>query len=71
MALINCKVELKIKWTEYWVLSATGNDNANDNDNANYIIFTIKDTNLYVPAVSLSGRDNQNLSKSLLIMISI
>ena len=42
MALINCKVELKLKWSKYWVLSANGNGNANANpDN---IIFTIKDT---------------------------
>ena len=46
MPLINCKVELKLKWTKYCVLSAAGADvNGNDNDN---IIFTIKDTKLYV-----------------------
>ena len=33
MPLINCKVELKLKWTKYCILSATGNDNANDNTN--------------------------------------
>ena len=61
MPLINCKIELKFKWTNYCVLSANGNDNANDSDNANNIIFTIKDTKLYVPAVTLS--DNQKLIK--------
>ena len=46
MPLINCKVELKLKWTKYCVLSAAGADvNGNDNDN---IIFTIKDTKLYL-----------------------
>ena len=30
MALINCKVELKLKWTKHCVLSAGGNDNDND-----------------------------------------
>ena len=44
-------------------MSAAGNDNANDNANANNIIFTIKDTKLYVPVVTLSARDNQKLSK--------
>ena len=29
------------------------------------IIFTIKDTKLYVPVVTLSAKDNQNLSKLL------
>ena len=33
MPLINCKVELKLKWTKYCILSATGNDNGNDNTN--------------------------------------
>ena len=63
MPSINCKVELKCKWYSYWVLSAAGNDNANDNDDN--IIFTIKDTKLYVPVVTLSARDNQKLSKLL------
>ena len=30
MPLINCKIELKLKWTKYCVLSAAGNDNDND-----------------------------------------
>ena len=34
-------------------------------DNANDIVFTIKDTKLYVPVVTLSARDNQKLSKLL------
>ena len=42
MPLINCKLELKLKWTRHWVLSAAGNDNTNANpDN---VIFTITDT---------------------------
>ena len=55
MPLINCTVELKLKWTKYCVFSADGNDNEIANaDNANSIIFTIKDTKLYVPVVTLS-----------------
>ena len=47
MPLINCEVELKLKWTKYCVLSAPGNGNEIANaDNANRIIFTIKDTKL-------------------------
>ena len=63
MPLIDCKVELKLTWTKYCVLSADGNDI--DNANSNNIIFTIKDTKLYVPVVTLSTRDNQKLSKLL------
>ena len=63
MPLINCKVALKLKWEKYCVLSAAGNDNTNDNpDN---IIFTIKDTKLHVPVVTLSAKDNQKLSNFL------
>ena len=64
MSLINCKVELKLKWTNYCVLSAAGTDNVNGNDDDNNIIF-IKHTKLYVPVVTLSARGNQKLSKFL------
>ena len=62
MPLINCKVELKLKWTKKCVLSAAGYDNDNNRKN---IILTIKDTKLYVSVVTLSARDNQKLSKFL------
>ena len=32
MPLINCKVELKLKWTKHCVLFAAGADNANNKD---------------------------------------
>ena len=60
MQLINCKVELKLKWPKYCIL-ATGSKN--DNANLNNIIFTIKATKLYVPVVTLSAKNNQKLSK--------
>ena len=68
ISLINCKVELKLKWTKNCVLSPAGADNVsgnvsgnvNDNVNFNNIIFTIKGTKLYVPVVTLSARDYQN-----------
>ena len=68
MLLINCKVELKLKWTKYCALSAAGNDNESDDDNdinANNIIFTIKNTKVSVSVVILSARGNQILSKLL------
>ena len=60
---IDCKVDLKLKWTKYCVLSAAGADNTNANPNN--IIFTIKDTKVYVPVVISSVKDNQKLSKPL------
>ena len=65
MQLINCKVELKLKWKKYCVLYAAGVDNVKGNASDNNIIFIIKDTKLYDPVVTLSARDNQKLSKIL------
>ena len=45
-------------------MSAAGADNADNIDSKN-IIFTIKDTKLYVPVITLSARYNQKLSKIL------
>ena len=57
MPLINSKEELKrLKWTKYCALSVAGNENEihnDNNNNANNIIFTIKNTTLYFPAVTL------------------
>ena len=47
------------------VLSAAGVDKFNGTDDDDNIVFTIKDTKLYIPAVTLSERDNQKLSKVL------
>ena len=49
MPLINCKVELSLKWYENCILSNAG-------ENAT---FTITDTKLYVPIVTLSAEDNK------------
>ena len=46
MPLINCKVELKLRWTKHCCLSVAGTDNVNGNDDDNNIIFTIKYTKL-------------------------
>ena len=65
MPLISCKIELELKWTKYCVLSPACNENESDNDNNNNfnnIIFTVKDTKLYVPVVNVSARDNQKLT---------
>ena len=42
-----------------------GTDNANRNNDDNNIIFTIKDTKLFVPVFTLSAKGNQKLSKLL------
>ena len=63
MQLINCQVELKIKYNKYYISAAVGADNANADSNNN--IFTTKGTKMYVPVVNLSTKDNQKLSKLL------
>ena len=49
MPLINCKVELKLKWAKHYLLSAVANDN--DDANSDNFIFAIKDTKLYIPVI--------------------
>ena len=63
MQLINCKVELKLKWTKYCLLAVATADNADAK--SNNIIFTIQDTKLYVLVTTLSAKDNQKRSKVL------
>ena len=55
MPLINCKVYLELNWIEDCIFSSAG-------DTAK---FTITDTKLYVPIVTLSTKDSANLEKQL------
>ena len=54
MPLINCKVELSLKWYERFLLTA-----------ATTATFTITDAKFYVPIVTLSIEDNSKLTKLL------
>ena len=54
MSLINCKVELSLKWYERCLLTV-----------ANTATFKITDAKLYVPIVTLKTEDNTKLSKLL------
>ena len=42
MPLINCKVELKYRWTNHCVLSVAGTDSANGNNADSNIFFCYK-----------------------------
>ena len=55
---INCKVELKLRWSKHCILSVAGADNANGNNDDNDIIFTIKDK--IVPIVLYEQETIQN-----------
>ena len=55
MPLINCKVELSLKWNETCVLTAAAN--------ASNVTFKITDAKLCVPVVTLLTEDNAKLAK--------
>ena len=58
MSLINCEVNLILKWSKNCVIVYT--DVANQNAK-----FEISDTKLYVPVVTLSTQDNPKLLQQL------
>ena len=65
MPLINCKIELSLKWVENCVLtSAAIGTNANTTG-ADTATFKITDAQVYVAIVTLSAEDNAKLSKLL------
>ena len=55
MSLINCEIELSLKWIENCVLSSAGTA----------AFFTITDAKLHVPIITLKTEDNPKLSKLL------
>ena len=54
MPLINCKVEMSLKWIENCILTT-----------ANSATFKVTDAKLYIPIVTSSSEDNTKLSKLL------
>ena len=65
MPLINCKVELSLRWIENWALISAAVDANANNTGADSATFKITDAKLYVPIVTLSAEDNAKLSKLL------
>ena len=65
MLLINCKINLELNWNNDCVMygadTYAGGDNANDRETT----FQITSTKLYTPVVTLSSKDNANLTKQL------
>ena len=60
MPLINCKIEISLKWIENCMLTT-----------ATTATFKITDSKLYVPIVTLSSEDNVKLSKLLSKIIKV
>ena len=64
MPLINCRIELILDWSANCVIIYT--------DVANQVpTFTITETNLYVPVVTLSTQDNEKLLNEQSVRINI
>ena len=59
MPLLNCKINLELSYTKNCVLSTAPSDDHNKT------AFQIISTKLYVPIVTLSTKDNVNLTKQL------
>ena len=63
MPLINCNIHLELNWNKNCVVygadTYTGGDNVNNRETA----FKITSPKLYVPIVSLSTKDNVNLTR--------
>ena len=59
MPLINCKIHLGLSYTKNCVMSTAPDDNDNKTT------FQITSTKQYVPVVTLSTKDNVNLTKQL------
>ena len=58
MPLINCEINLQLKWSRKFVIVAGTANNQNSS-------FQINDTKLYVPVVTLSTQENIKLLRQL------
>ena len=65
MSLINCKIHLQLNWNDDCVMHGVDTSAGDDNVNDREAICQIASTKLYVPVVTLSTKDNVNLTKQL------
>ena len=64
MPLINCKVELSLRWIENWALISAAVDANANNTGADSATFKIPNAKLNAP-ITLAAEDNAKLSKLL------
>ena len=57
LPLVNCKIDLELTWHKDCIISSA------DAAAGQVVSFMITDTKLYVPVVTLSTKDNTNLTK--------
>ena len=65
MPLNNCKIHLELNWNNDCVMYGADTYAGGDNANERETTFQITSTKLYVPVVTLSTKDNVNLTKQL------
>ena len=65
MPLINCEIHLELNWNNNCVMYGADTYAGGDNVNNRETTFKITSTMLYVPVVTLSTKDNVNLTKLL------
>ena len=65
MALINCKIYLELNWNNNYVMYGADTYDGGDNVNNRETTFQITSTKLYVPIVTLSTKDDVNLTNQL------
>ena len=65
ISLINFKIHLELNWNDNYVMYGANTYARGDNANNRKTTFKITSTELYVPIVTLSTKDNVNLTKQL------
>ena len=73
MPLINCEINLILKWSENCILTSKATRDANPDvnpaigaiNNPTNVTFKITDAKLYVPVVTLSTKDDNNFLELL------
>ena len=63
-SMIIFKIEWKLKWRKHCALTVLSNKNGNANSDSK--LFTLKGTELYLPGITLSAKDNEKLFKLLM-----
>ena len=65
MVLINCKINSELSWTKNWLIYGHDTYDGDNNDNNRETTFQTTSKKLYVLVVTLSTKDNVNLTKQL------
>ena len=65
MLLIDCKIHVELNWNNNCVIYGANTFARVDNANNRETAFKITSSKLYVPIVTLSTKDNVNLTKKL------